>query len=116
MGKFMILSNITARRLLMPAAILIGLAVSTIAGAQNIPTQYLDADRKSCIDACTGGGRPADRCTAFCGCSAKAYGEALTLEEYTAISNAIKAGQEPPKDPLAKMNAVSRQCRPELGE
>jgi hypothetical protein len=116
MGNFMISSNITARRLVMPALILIGLAVSGLARAESIPTQYLDADRKSCIDACTGSGKPADRCTAACTCSAKGYGEALTLEEYTAISNAIKAGQEPPKEALEKMKLVSQKCRPELGE
>ena len=112
----MISSKITARRLAMPAAILIGLAVSTIARAESIPTQYLDADRKSCIDACTGRGKPADRCTAACTCSAKGYGESLTLEEYTAVSNAIRDGKEPPADALEKMKAVSQKCRPELGE
>lgn len=112
----MISSNVTARRLLMPATILIGLASSTIASAETIPTQYLDADRKSCIEACTGSGRPADRCTAACTCSAKGYGEALTLEEYKAISDAIKDGQEPPAEAMAKMKLVSQKCRPELGE
>ena len=96
------------------ATLLIGLAAATLARAENIPANALEADQKACIAACVGSGKPAEKCTAACGCSAKAYGEQLTLEEYMDVSNAVKSGTEPPKAALAKMIAIGKTCSADL--
>ena len=107
----MLSSPRTARRLGFAATIiLIGLSAGTLARAENIPAASLEEDQKACIAACTGRGKPAEKCTAACGCSAKAYGEQLTFEEYLAVSNAVKNGEEPPKVALDKMAAIAKTC------
>jgi hypothetical protein len=110
----MISSQRTARRLGLAATILLGLAAGSLARADNIPASALEADQKSCIAACVGRGKPAEKCTAACSCSAKAYGEQLTFEEYLAVSNAVKDGKEPPKVALDKMSAIGKTCSAEL--
>jgi len=104
-----------ARRFGLAAAILlIGLGVGSLARAESIPPSSLEADQKSCIAACIGRGKPADKCGAACECSAKAYGEQLTLEEYLAVSEAVKQQKEPPKEALDKMVAIGKSCSAQL--
>jgi hypothetical protein len=104
----------TARRFGFAATILIGLAAGTLARAASIPPEALAEDEKSCVAACVGRGKPADKCTAACGCSAKAYGEQLTLEEYMDVSSAVKSGTEPPKAALDKMMAIAKSCAAQM--
>lgn len=97
------------------ATLLIGLAAGSLmrtegARAEGIPATALEADQKSCIAACVGAGRQPEKCTAFCSCSAKAYGEQLTTEEYLAINNAISKGEVPPQPALDKMKAITKTC------
>ena len=96
------------------ATLLIGLAAATLARAENIPANALEADQKACIAACVGRGKPAEKCTAACGCSAKAYGEQMTFEEYLAVSNAVQKNEEPPKAALDKMAAIAKTCSAEM--
>jgi hypothetical protein len=97
------------------ATLLIGLAAGLAARAEGIPATALEADQKSCIAACVGGGgRAPEKCTAYCSCSAKAYGEQLTTEEYLAINNAISKGEVPPQPALDKMKAISKTCSVQL--
>ena len=111
----MLSSPRTARRLGFAATIiLIGLGLGTLARAENIPASALENDQKSCTAACVGGGRAADKCTAFCACSAKAYGEQLTIEEYLAINNAISKSEVPPQPAVDKMKAITKTCSPNL--
>jgi hypothetical protein len=104
----------TARRLGLAATVLIGLAAGTLARAENIPPNALEADQRSCIAACIGRGKPADKCGAACTCSAEAYSAQLSLEEYMAVSEAVKQGKEPPKQALDKMTAIAKTCRAKL--
>jgi hypothetical protein len=101
-----------ARRFgLAAATLLIGLAAGSLARAENIPAASLEEDKKSCIAACVGRGKPPEKCGAACECTTKAYGEQLTFEEYLAISNAVKDQKEPPKEALDKMRAITASCR-----
>ena len=96
----------------LPAALLlIGLAGGTAARADSIPQQYLDSDHKSCVAACTGQGSAPERCIAYCDCSIKAVGEQFTMQEYVLVSQAMSLGQQPPKDSLDKMTAISKACK-----
>jgi hypothetical protein len=92
------------------AALLIGLGTATLVRAEGIPPSALENDQKSCIEACIGAGKQPEKCTAFCTCSAKAYGEQLTTEEYLAINNAISKGEVPPQPALDKMKAITKTC------
>lgn len=104
-----------ARRFALAAAtIWIGLAAGSLAYAEGIPATALEADQKSCIQACIGAGKEPEKCTAFCSCSAKAYGEQLTAEEYLAINNAISKGEVPPEPALGKMKAITTSCKAQL--
>jgi hypothetical protein len=104
-----------ARRFgLAAATILIGLAAGSLARAENIPAASLEEDKKSCIAACIGRGKPAEKCGAACECSAQAYGEQLSFEEYLAVSNAVKEQKEPPKQALDKMIAIGKTCSAKL--
>ncbi|GAB2175309.1 hypothetical protein [Dongia sp. agr-C8] len=111
----MLSSTRNARRTgLAAATLLAGLALGWAARADNIPPSALEADLKSCVAACVGSGKPAEKCTAFCSCSAKAYGEQLTLEEYLAINNAISKGEVPPQAAVEKMKAITKTCKPQI--
>jgi hypothetical protein len=100
-----------ARRFgLAAATLLIGLAAGSLARAENIPAASLEEDKKSCIAACIGRGKPAEKCGPACECTTKAYGEQLTFEEYLAISNAVRDQKEPPKVALDKMRAITKSC------
>jgi len=101
-----------ARRFgLAAATLLIGLAAGSLARAETIPAASLEEDKKSCIAACIGRGKPAEKCGPACECTTKAYGEQLSFEEYLAISNAVKEQKEPPKEALDKMRAITKTCR-----
>jgi hypothetical protein len=111
----MLSSSRNARRFgLAAATILIGLAAGLAARADNIPAASLEEDKKACIAACIGRGKPAEKCGAACECSAKAYGEQLSFEEYLAVSNAVKDQKEPPKQALDKMIAIGKSCSAQL--
>ena len=104
-----------ARRFgLAAATLLIGLAAGLAARADNIPAASLEDDKKACIAACVGRGKPPEKCGAACECTTKAYGEQLTFEEYLAISNAVKDQKEPPQEALDKMRAITKTCRANL--
>ncbi len=94
--------------------LLAGLAFGFVARAENIPAEVLAEDQKSCVAACVGRGKPPEKCSAACECSAKAYGEQLTLEEYLAVSEAVKQQKEPPKLALDKMAAIAKTCRAKM--
>ena len=108
----MLSSTRHARRFgLAAATILIGLAVGSLARAENIPAAALEEDKKSCIAACVGRGKAPDKCGSACECATKAYGDNLTFEEYLAFSNAVKDQKEPPKELLDKVRTVTASCR-----
>jgi|AraplaMF_Col_mMF_1032025.scaffolds.fasta_scaffold00074_3 hypothetical protein len=101
-----------ARRFgLAAATLLIGLAAGSLARAENIPAASLEEDKKSCIAACVGRGKPPEKCGAACDCTTKAYGDNLSFEEYLALSNAVKDQKEPPKELLEKMRTITASCR-----
>ena len=101
-----------ARRFgLAAATLLVGLAAGSLARAENIPAASLEEDKKSCIAACIGRGKPADKCGPACECMTKAYGDNLNFEEYLALSNAVKDQKEPPKELVERMRTVTKTCR-----
>ncbi len=108
----MLSSTRTATRFGLAAAVL--LLAGSLASAEGIPPSALEADQKSCISACIGAGKEPEKCAAFCSCSAKAYGEQLTIEEYLAINNAISKNEVPPEEAVAKMKAITRSCKAEI--
>jgi hypothetical protein len=101
-----------ARRFgLAAATLLIGLASGMAARAENIPAASLEEDKKSCIAACIGRGKPAEKCGPACDCMTKAYGDNLNFEEYLALSNAVKDQKEPPAQLVERMKTVTASCR-----
>jgi hypothetical protein len=107
------LSNTRARRfgLAAAAALLIAVAAGSPARAGNIPAASLEEDKKSCIAACIGRGKPVEKCGPACDCMTKAYGDNLNSEEYLALSNAVKEQKEPPAELVARMKTVTASCR-----
>ncbi|WP_395017928.1 hypothetical protein [Dongia sp.] len=111
----MLSSTRNARRTgLAAATLLAGLVLSLAARAENIPAEVLAEDQKSCIAACVGRGKPPEKCSAACECTTKAYGEQLALEEYLALTEAVKQQKEPPKLVLDKMAAITKVCRAKM--
>jgi hypothetical protein len=108
----MLSSTRNARRIgLAAVTLLIGLAAGSLARAENIPAASLEEDKKSCIAACVGRGKPAEKCGSACECMTKAYGDNLNFEEYLALSNAVKDQKEPPPQLVERMKSVTKTCR-----
>jgi len=97
-------------RLALGAAIILQV-LSIAAQAEPIPRETLAADERACVASCTQQGIPIATCTPYCDCFAKNLSEKVTLEEHTAVSNAAKANQAPPKDVVTRMADIAKSCR-----
>jgi uncharacterized membrane protein len=110
MEAMMQLLRIFARPL---AAVWMLTALGAAAHADPIPQAELDINKKTCMEACTGKGRPEETCTRYCDCSIKKLSEQMTLEEYQAGAVAIRKHQNPSQASLDKLIAIAKSCTAE---
>ncbi len=98
-------------------ALVIAAATSTAAlAAGQISEDALNADRKSCGQACSNKGQSASFCSAYCDCTVKGIGDQLSLDEYRGISEAAEKKQPAPQPALDKLKAITNACRTEMGK
>jgi len=88
-------------------------ALATVAEAETIPKEYLEADRKQCNESCTGGGQQKQWCARYCDCTMKKMKAEITFEEYSAVSKAAVEDTPQPPNPLDKLSALATSCAQE---
>jgi hypothetical protein len=92
-----------------------GLATGTAAfAAGQISQEALNADRKSCVAACTNQGQTASSCTSYCDCTVKGIDDQLSLEEYRTLSEAASKQQPAPAPTIAKLQTITNSCRSQM--
>jgi hypothetical protein len=107
-------SKSLASRLILPAAILIGLASSGGLRAETMKPDDIESNRQSCMLDCVQQSGNADRCKKGCDCTAKGMGEQVTQEEYNAGKVAIANGKQPPQVTVDKLTAIIKACAAQL--
>lgn len=103
-----------ACRLILPAALLIGLATSSLARADKVKPEDLEETRQTCMVSCIEKTANETGCKAFCDCSTDGMSAQLTQEEYDAGKIAIGSNQPPAQATVEKLTAISKSCRPKL--
>jgi len=107
-------SKSIARRLILPAALLVSLAASASARADAIKPADLEENRQSCLAACAQAGNDGARCQSYCDCSVKAMGEQVTQEEYNAGKVALANNKQPPQATVDTLTAIAKSCKAQL--
>ena len=79
------------------------LAATGAGRADPIPDNLLQADRQSCMSACTN----------YCNCSIQGIGNGLTLDEYKALTAAANNQQPAPQASVEKLKEITDKCRDE---
>ena len=98
-------------------ALVIGASMSTAAlAAGQISEDALNADRKSCGQACSSKGQSASFCAAYCDCTVKGIGDEMSLDEYRGISEAAEKKVPAPQPALDKLKKITNSCRSEMGK
>ena len=115
----MSLMSRTARRFVLPAAILIGLVSliglgGTVARAEPMKPQDIEDNRQTCMSTCLEKTGNATGCKAYCDCSTSAMAAQITQEEYDAGKVAIGNKQEPAQATVEKLTTIAKTCRPQL--
>jgi hypothetical protein len=100
--------------LILPVALLIGLASSGGLRADQMKPEDVEANRQSCMLDCVQQSSNPDRCKLGCDCTAKGMGEQVSLEEYNAGKVAIANGKQPAQVTLDKLNAIIKACKAQL--
>jgi len=108
----MVSTTSIARRLVLPAVLLIGFTGAL--RADPMKPEDVEANRQSCMMDCVQQSSNADRCKTGCDCTAKAMGEQVTQEEYNAGKVAIANNKQPPQVTIDKLNAIIKTCRAQL--
>jgi uncharacterized membrane protein len=88
-------------------------ALATLAEAEPIPPEYLEADRQQCNLSCTQENHPAQWCARYCDCTMQKMKAQITFEEYSAVSKAAVEDTPQPPNPLDKLSALATSCREE---
>lgn len=87
--------------------------------ADPVPQQVLDNSYNSCMQGCTGGSHPKDKCDAYCSCSVSALEEKFTAQELNTVNTSTVAGKSLADQPISqgskdKLVAIVNACGPKL--
>jgi hypothetical protein len=98
------------KQFLSAAALL--LTASAPALAEPIPQDWLAAQHKSCLQACTGGGKSSGACQTYCTCVDNGFSASLSKQEYIDVDTAVRNKQPLSEEVSAKIKNVTDRCLP----
>jgi hypothetical protein len=94
------------------AFIVIGSGASAL--ADGIPDELIQAQHQSCVESCTqSSGGQSEACETACSCTDREIQKNFTLDEYMAMSDAVKANPDTPAftpETQAKISQVFKTC------
>lgn len=89
-------------------------AFAGTARADGIPDEAIQAQHRSCVESCTkASGGQTDACETACSCTDREVQKNFTLDEYMAMSDAVKADPDAPNftpETKAKIAQVFKTC------
>ncbi len=97
------------KRAIVAAGLLLAFGGAAVC-AEPIPREKLAADQRVCVANCTSQSYALAQCTQYCGCTFAQGAQRFTLAEYTAARAAASRNQEPSKELVDRMIAISDAC------
>jgi hypothetical protein len=83
---------------------------SVAARAEPIPSEYLEVERQSCNQSCTGAGSPAAWCKRYCDCSIGRMKAEIPFAQYSQVGAAAVADAPQPPGLTDKLAAIAAAC------